>query len=142
MGAFPLLEISREILLLQRFAFIVELLSFSHRDFELRVTLRKEKLRGDAGLPTRLKTGGKLLDFFLVKEKLPVPEMIDVKYVAFLIGGDMHVPNIGFSVFDEHERVAYGGISGPKAFDFRSGEHQARHHEIAQKILKVSASVF
>lgn len=142
MGAFALLEIPRQILLLQGFAFVMELLALGHCDFKLRVSLRKEKLRGNASLSARLKAGGKFLNFLLVKEELPVSEMINVKDVAFLIGGDMHVPDIGFSVFHKDERIAYRGVPRPKALDFRSGEHQTRHHEVAQKILEMSASVF
>ena len=74
---------------------------------------------------------GEFLDLLLGEKELAVTEMINIKNVAFLVWGDVHIANKGLTMFDEDIGVADGRVLGSEALDFGTSKNESGCHEVA-----------
>ena len=95
----------------------MELFAFCQSDFHFGVAMRQEDFGWDAGVTLLRNLGSKFLDLLFVKQKLTVTKVINIKNVALLIRGDVHIADKSLSVLHEDVGVADGRVLRSEAFD-------------------------
>ena len=103
--------------------------------------MEKETFGRNAGQTAFFERSAQFRYFLLVEEELPVPEVVDVENVPFLVGSDVHVGNVGFPVAHENVGVADRSVAATQRLDFRPGQDEPGRQEVREEVFVMGPPV-
>src|SRR6185503_15298041 len=117
------------------------LFALGNRQFALHLAVFEVKPRGDERMPLDLRLCHEPPNLVLMKQQLPCPSLVVVRYITVRIRSDMHIQKEGFAVFHKPVRVLQVRLSFANRLDLRPTQGHPGLEFLQQEVIVAGGPV-